>query len=54
MRKLLLSLVTIVFATSLFAKDISVGFVLVGPSTDGGWSMRHHQVFTLLQNMDTR
>ena len=31
MRKLLLSLVTIVFATSLFAKDISVGYVLVGP-----------------------
>ena len=45
MRKLLLSLVAIVFATGLFAKDISVGFVLVGPSTDGGWSMRHHQGF---------
>ena len=45
MRKLLLSLVAIVFATCLFAKDISVGFVLVGPSTDGGWSMRHHQGF---------
>jgi len=38
-------LVAIVFATGLFAKDISVGFVLVGPSTDGGWSMRHHQGF---------
>ena len=45
MKKLLVSLVTMVFATSLFAKDISVGFVLVGPSTDGGWSMRHHQGF---------
>ena len=22
-------------------KDISVGYVLVGPSNDGGWSMRH-------------
>ena len=38
-------MVAIVFATGLFAKDISVGFVLVGPSTDGGWSMRHHQGF---------
>ena len=45
MKNLLLSLVAIVFATGLFAKDISVGFVLVGPSTDGGWSMRHHQGF---------
>ena len=45
MKNLLLSLVAMVFATSLFAKDISVGFVLVGPSTDGGWSMRHHQGF---------
>ena len=37
MRKLLLSLVAIVFTTSLFAKDISVGYVLVGPSNDGGY-----------------
>ena len=48
MRKLLLSLVTIVFATSLFAKDISVGYVLVGPSNDGGWSMRHSDGFKSL------
>ena len=41
MRKLLLSLVALVFTTSLFAKDISVGYVLVGPSNDGVWSMRH-------------
>ena len=48
MRKLLLSLVAIVFATSLFAKDISVGYVLVGPSNDGGWSMRHSDGFKSL------
>ena len=45
MKKLVLSLVTLTFAFSLMAKDISIGFVLVGPSTDGGWSMRHHQGF---------
>ena len=27
----------------------SVGFVLVGPSNDGGWSMRHAQGFNSLQ-----
>ena len=48
MRKLLLSLVAIVFTTSLFAKDISVGYVLVGPSNDGGWSMRHSDGFKSL------
>ena len=37
MKKLLLSLVAVIFATGLFAKDISVGYVLVGPSNDGGW-----------------
>jgi len=47
-RKLLLSLVAIVFTTSLFAKDISVGYVLVGPSNDGGWSMRHSDGFKSL------
>ena len=26
----------------------SVGYVLVGPHTDGGWSMRHHQGFQSL------
>jgi len=39
MKNLLLSLVAIVFTTSLFAKDISIGYVLVGPSNDGGWSL---------------
>ena len=48
MKNLLLSLVAIVFATSLFAKDISVGYVLVGPSNDGGWSMRHSDGFKSL------
>ena len=48
MKKLLLSLVAIVFTTSLFAKDISVGYVLVGPSNDGGWSMRHSDGFKSL------
>ena len=49
MRKLLLSLVAIVFATGIFAKDISVGYVLVGPANDGGWSMRHSQGFHSLE-----
>jgi basic membrane lipoprotein Med (substrate-binding protein (PBP1-ABC) superfamily) len=26
----------------------SIGYVLVGPHTDGGWSMRHHQGFQSL------
>ena len=30
------------------AKQISVGYVLVGPHNDGGWSMRHHQGFQSL------
>ena len=46
MKKLLSLLAVVVFfTTTVIAKDISVGFVLVGPSTDGGWSMRHHQGF---------
>tara|TARA_B000000532_G_C18859325_1_gene403350 strand:+ start:168 stop:1238 length:1071 start_codon:yes stop_codon:yes gene_type:complete len=45
MKKTVAFLFTIFFASSIFANDISVGFVLVGPSTDGGWSMRHHQGF---------
>ena len=49
MRKLLLSVVAILFATSLYAKDISVGYVLVGPANDGGWSMRHSQGFKSLE-----
>jgi basic membrane lipoprotein Med (substrate-binding protein (PBP1-ABC) superfamily) len=31
------------------AKDISVGYVLVGPKNDGGWSMRHSQGFESLK-----
>ena len=38
----------------IFAKDISVGYVLVGPSNDGGWSMRHSMDSNHLQNMDTK
>ena len=46
MKKILSLLAVVVFfTTTVIAKDISVGFVLVGPSTDGGWSMRHHQGF---------
>ena len=45
MKKAVALLFSVFFATSLFAKDISIGFVLVGPSNDGGWSMRHHQGF---------
>ena len=41
-------MVALVFTTSLFAKDISVGYVLVGPSNDGGWSMRHSDGFKSL------
>ena len=48
MKKLILSLVTLTFAFSLVAKDISVGYVLVGPSNDGGWSMRHSDGFKSL------
>ena len=29
-------------------KQVSVGYVLVGPKNDGGWSMRHHQGFQSL------
>jgi len=49
MRKLLLSVVAMLFVTSLYAKDISVGYVLVGPSNDGGWSMRHSDGFKSLE-----
>ena len=31
------------------AKDISVGYVLVGPKNDGGWSMRHYDGFMSLK-----
>ena len=32
------------FSISTVGKKLpSVGYVLVGPKTDGGWSMRHYQ-----------
>ena len=37
------------FSISIVGKKLpSVGYVLVGPHTDGGWSMRHHQGFESL------
>ena len=52
MRKLISFLVVLVFSTTMLgvlnAKDISIGYVLVGPSNDGGWSMRHDQGFKSL------
>ena len=50
-------LIALVAVTAMFAvistvivgkKLPSVGYVLVGPHTDGGWSMRHHQGFQSL------
>ena len=37
------------FNISAMGKSISVGYVLVGPKNDGGWSMRHHQGFQSLK-----
>ena len=38
-----------VFSLSTVGKKLpSVGYVLVGPKNDGGWSMRHHQGFQSL------
>ena len=38
------------FSMSIFGKKLpSIGYVLVGPHTDGGWSMRHHQGFQSLK-----
>ena len=49
MSKLVSFLTVLVLSTTMlgyaYAKDVSIGFVLVGPSNDGGWSMRHHQGF---------
>ena len=51
-------LIALVAATVLFAvfsistvgkKLPSVGYVLVGPMNDGGWSMRHYQGFKSLE-----
>ena len=39
----------VAFSISTVGKKLpSVGYVLVGPHTDGGWSMRHHQGFQSL------
>ena len=39
------------FRMSTVGKKLpSVGYVLVGPETDGGWSMRHSQGFKALEN----
>jgi basic membrane lipoprotein Med (substrate-binding protein (PBP1-ABC) superfamily) len=38
-----------VISTVIVGKKLpSIGYVLVGPHTDGGWSMRHHQGFQSL------
>ena len=34
---------------ALMASKPSIGFVLVGPHNDGGWSMRHYQGFKSLE-----
>ena len=47
----LLAIVALVATTGIIAvgkKLPSVGYVLVGPKNDGGWSMRHHQGFQSL------
>ena len=52
MKKLVTFIISFVVLTTTFgisfAKDISVGYVLVGPSNDGGWSMRHSDGFKSL------
>ena len=41
----------VAFSISTVGKKLpSVGYVLVGPETDGGWSMRHSQGFKALEN----
>ena len=37
------------FNISAMGKLPSVGYVLVGPKNDGGWSMRHYQGFESLK-----
>ena len=45
----LMALAVMFTASSIVGKDLpSVGYVLVGPKNDGGWSMRHHQGFQSL------
>ena len=48
----ILAVITLVATTGFVAvgkKLPSVGYVLVGPSNDGGWSMRHSQGFNSLE-----
>ena len=46
---LLTAVMFAVFSISTFGKLPSVGYVLVGPKNDGGWSMRHYQGFESLK-----
>ena len=45
---ILLFIVSVIFNSNIIAQP-SVGYVLVGPKNDGGWSMRHHQGFQSLK-----
>ena len=54
MKKIIALFATVVFLTTIGIvaggkKLPSVGYVLVGPSNDGGWSMRHSQGFDSLK-----
>ena len=54
MKKLIALMATAVllaaFSISTVGKKLpSVGYVLVGPKNDGGWSMRHYQGFKSLE-----
>jgi len=45
-----ITVLSAVFSMSTVGKKLpSIGYVLVGPHTDGGWSMRHHQGFQSLK-----
>ena len=53
MKKVIALLTTAVIFTAYsilaMGKSPSVGYVLVGPKNDGGWSMRHHDGFQSLK-----
>ena len=54
MKKIIALFATVVFLTTIGIVAVgkklpSVGYVLVGPSNDGGWSMRHSQGFDSLK-----
>jgi len=45
-----ITVLSAVFSMSTIGKKLpSIGYVLVGPHTDGGWSMRHHHGFQSLK-----